>query len=371
MKYFFALIMFLALQPVLNSSCKKQGSSVTPEIKLYKTLIQIAEDVPNGTADIAISLSEVTDKAVSIDYVSADSTAVAGTDYVALASGTITFQPGEQTKTIKVNIIANPDKKEDSFFKIELSNPVNSLLPVKRIIVKIFNVDYAKLVWSDEFTGSLLNTEVWNYELGGGGWGNNELETYTNSTDNVKIDTGYLNITALHISGNSYTSGRITTKGKKEFTYFRVDIRAKMPEGKGLWPALWALGGNISTVNWPRCGEIDIMEYLGHTPSIVYGTLHWDANGHQQKGGNYTLSSGKFSAGFHVFSLVWTPSQFRWLVDDHEYYVLPKASASAFPFDLPQFFIFNVAVGGNWPGSPDASTVFPQKMIVDYIRVYQ
>jgi hypothetical protein len=371
MKYLFSLIMFLALQPVLNSSCTKQGSSVTPEIKLINALTQISEDVPNGASDVTISLSEISDKTVSIDYVSADSTALAGKDYVALSSGTITFQPGEKTKTIKVNILPNAEKKEDSYFKIVLSNPVNSLLPVKNIIVKILNVDYATLAWSDEFTGSSLNTEVWNYELGAGGWGNNELQTYTNSTDNVKIDTGYLVITASNTSGNNYTSGRITTKGKKEFTHFRVDIRAKMPEGKGLWPALWALGGNISTVNWPKCGEIDIMEYLGHTPSMVYGTLHWDANGHQQNGSNYTLPSGKFSTGFHIFSLIWTPTQFRWLVDDHEYYVLPKGSASAFPFDLPQFFIFNVAVGGNWPGSPDAGTVFPQKMIVDYIRVYQ
>jgi hypothetical protein len=371
MKYFIALILFLALQPVLNSSCKKQGPSVTPEIKVNSASAQIAEDVPNGTSDVAISLSEVTDKTVSIDYVSADSTAVAGKDYVTLTSGTITFQPGEKMKKIRVIILADYDKKEDTYFKIVLSNPVNSLLPEKNIIVKIVNVDYAKLVWSDEFTGSSLNTEVWNYELGGGGWGNNELETYTNSINNVHSDTGYLHITALNPSPNSYTSGRLTTKGKKEFTYFRVDIRAKMPEGKGLWPALWALGANISTVSWPKCGEIDIMEYLGHTPSIVYGTLHWDASGHQQNGSNYNMSTGKFSTGFHVFSLIWTPSQFKWLVDDHIYYTLSKGSASAFPFDLPQFFIFNVAVGGNWPGSPDANTVFPQSMIVDYIRVYQ
>jgi len=371
MKYSFTLFMFLALQPVLNSSCKKEGSSVTPEIKINNTQIQVAEDVPNGTTDIVINLSEVSDKTVSFDYVSSDSTAIAGMDYVALTSGTLTFQPGEKSKTIKVNILANPEKKEDSYFTVRLSNPVNSTLPARKIIVKILNVDYANLVWSDEFTSASLNTDVWNYELGGGGWGNNELEVYTNSVDNVHLDTGYLHITALNPSPNSYTSGRLTTKGKKEFTYFRVDIRAKMPEGQGIWPALWALGGNISTVSWPKCGEIDIMEYLGHTPSKVYGTLHWDANGHQQNGSSFTLPSGKFSTGFHVFSLIWTPNQFKWMVDNQEYYFVPRGSVSAFPFDLPEFFIFNVAVGGNWPGPPDANTVFPQSMIVDYIRVYQ
>lgn len=371
MKYFIALFMFMALQPILNSSCKKEGSSVIPEIKINNTLVQIAEDVPNGTSNIAISLSEVSDRIISIDYISADSTAVAGMDYVALTSGKLTFKPGEKSKSINVNILPNSDKKVDSYFKIVLSNPVNITIPVTKIVVKILNVDYANLVWSDEFNNAALNTEVWNYELGGGGWGNNELETYTNSINNVHLDTGYLHITALNPSPNSYTSGRLTTKGKKEFTYFRVDIRAKMPEGQGIWPALWALGGNISTVNWPKCGEIDIMEYLGHTPSKVYGTLHWDSNGHQQNGSSFTLPSGKFSTDFHIFSLIWTPNQFKWLVDNQEYYFVPRGSVSAFPFDLPEFFIFNVAVGGNWPGSPDANTKFPQNMIVDYIRVYQ
>jgi len=372
MKYYITLAMLLALQPITISSCKKEGSSVIPDIKITSTSIQIAEDVPNGTSNIAINLSEVSDKTVSIDYISADSTAIAGKDYVALISGTLTFQPGEKSKSIKINLLANADSKEDSYFKILLSNPVNSSLKDKKLVVKIINVDYAKLVWSDEFNNSALNTELWNYELGNNnGWGNNELETYTNSINNVHLDTGYLHITALNPSPNSYTSGRLTTKGKKEFTYFRVDIRAKMPEGQGIWPALWALGGNISTVNWPKCGEIDIMEYLGHTPSKVYGTIHWDANGHQQNGSSFTLPTGKFSTGFHIFSLIWTPNQFKWLVDNQEYYFVPRGSVSAFPFDLPQFFIFNVAVGGNWPGSPDANTVFPQHMIVDYIRVYQ
>lgn len=371
MKYLFTLFMLLALPPVLNSSCQKEGSSVTPEIKINNTQVQVAEDVPNGTSDVAITLSEVSDKTVSLDYISADSTAIAGMDYVAIFSGKLTFQPGEKTKTIKVNILSNSDKKEDSYFTIRLSNPVNSSLSVNKIIVKILNVDYANLVWSNEFSNATLSTDEWNYELGAGGWGNNELETYTNSINNVHIDTGYLHITAISPSSNTYTSGRITTKGKKEFTHFRVDIRAKMPEGKGIWPALWTLGGNISTVNWPKCGEIDIMEYLGHTPSIVYGTLHWDNNGHVSQGSNYTLAGSKYSTGFHVFSLIWTSNQLKWFVDGNQFYSVTRGEAAAFPWDLPQFFIFNVAVGGNWPGNPDQTTVFPQNMIVDYIRVYQ
>jgi len=308
---------------------------------------------------------------VSIDYCTSDSTAEAGKDYVAINSGQLIFQPGEVLKTIKISIIPDTAQKKDVIFKLVFRSPVNCNLSGKDLQIKVLNVDYSRLVWSDEFNAAQLNTSVWNYEIGGGGWGNKELQVYSNSIDNVHIDTGYLHISALRPVVSSYTSGRITTKGKKEFTYFRVDIRAKVPEGQGVWPALWALGGNISTVNWPKCGEIDIMELLGHAPATVYGTVHWDAIGHQSKGSSYSLSSGKFSNGFHVFSLIWTPGRFKWLIDNKEYYSLSRTEINGFPFDLPEFFIFNVAVGGNWPGSPDQTTKFPQHLIVDYIRVYQ
>jgi beta-glucanase (GH16 family) len=371
MKSLLLLISMMVSIP-LFSSCKKVNSSpVQPEIKIANPLTLVAEDTPNGTADLTVTLSAPSDKIITVDFITADSTAIAGTDYVALPSGKIIFQAGEVSKKVTVTVIANPSKKEDVCFKLVLSNPENALLSKTDIKVKILNVDYANLVWSDEFTEATISTDLWNYELGGGGWGNNELETYTNSINNVHIDTGYLHITAVSPSANTYTSGRITTKGKKEFTHFRVDIRAKMPEGKGIWPALWTLGGNISTVNWPKCGEIDIMEYLGHTPSIVYGTLHWDNNGHVYQGSNYTLAGSKYSSGFHVFSLIWTSNQLKWFVDGQQFYLVTRGEAPAFPWDLPQFFIFNVAVGGNWPGIPDANTTFPQNMIVDYIRLYQ
>lgn len=163
----------------------------------------------------------------------------------------------------------------------------------------------------------------------------------------------------------------MTTQNKRSFTTGRIDIRAKLPQGKGIWPALWMLGSNITTVSWPQCGEIDIMELLGQTPNLVYGTVHYNNGGHQSLGGNYSLSSGTFSDDFHIFTLIWQPHHLIWQVDGHTYRTISDIQITGFRFDLPQFFIFNIAVGGNWPGPPDNSTVFPQTMEVDYIRVYQ
>jgi beta-glucanase (GH16 family) len=235
------------------------------------------------------------------------------------------------------------------------------------------------LAWSDEFNGRALNTQDWNYEQGNNnGWGNHELENYTNRTQNVFVSAGHLVIEARQeaFGGNSYTSGRITTQNKRTVTYGRIDIRAKLPVTKGMWPALWMLGSNISSVPWPGCGETDIMELVGSSPARVTGSLHW-----QQAGGsegtynnNYDLSSGQdFSQQFHVFSLVWQNNSVQFLVDDHVYVSGGAANVTSgtYPFNSPFFFIFNIAVGGDWPGPPDGTTGFPQRMFVDYVRVFQ
>jgi beta-glucanase (GH16 family) len=333
---------------------------------------EVAEDVPGSAVDLPVFLSEPYDDVVTLDYSTLDSTAVAGDNYEAVVSGKLTFSPGETTKTIQINILHDTIQKQDVYFKVVLSNPINAVLKDSRLTVRIVNVDYATLAWSDEFTDATLNTSSWNYEQGNNnGWGNNELEVYTNKTENVHLDSGYLHITALSPWADYYTSGRITTQGKREFTYGKVEIRAKLPEGQGIWPALWMLGANISTVGWPKCGEIDIMEYLGHQTNVVYGTIHWDENGHKYIGSNLALPTGSFSTDFHLFTFIWTPNRFKWLVNNEQYFEVNRRTIPYFPFDLPEFFIFNVAVGGNWPGNPDETTVFPQHMIVDYVRVYQ
>jgi beta-glucanase (GH16 family) len=167
----------------------------------------------------------------------------------------------------------------------------------------------------------------------------------------------------------------MTTQGKKTFKFGRIDIRAKLPVGKGIWPALWMLGSSISTVSWPACGEIDIMELVGTFPSRVTGTMHWKAlNGNAtNKGANYNLVSGDFSQQFHVYSIIWTENNIKWYVDDQLFLTNTSfdVGSANYPFNANQFFIFNVAVGGNWPGPPDNTTSWPQRMFVDYVRVFQ
>jgi beta-glucanase (GH16 family) len=232
------------------------------------------------------------------------------------------------------------------------------------------------LAWADEFDGTALNLANWSHETGNGvnGWGNNELQFYR--PENTRIQNGHLVITAKKeaFGGREYTSSRIITKGKQQFRYGRVDIRAAMPKGQGIWPALWMLGSNFDSVSWPACGEIDIMEMVGGNgrEKTVHGTVHWQHDGkHAQFGGEYSLSSGTLADQFHVYSIVWDATSIRWFIDNKQYHVIDTTPAQLDEFRRSFFFIFNIAVGGNWPGSPDGSSTYPQHMIVDYVRVFQ
>ncbi len=233
------------------------------------------------------------------------------------------------------------------------------------------------LVWSDEFdyTG-LPDPAKWNMETGGGGWGNNELQYYTDSENNAMVENGFLTITAREeeFGGRDYTSARITTQNKFDFKYGKIEARIKLPYGQGLWPAFWMLGANISTVGWPECGETDIMEMVGGTDSdnTCHSTLHWDHDGeHAQYGESYTLPSGIFADDFHIFSVEWDSQEIRGFMDGTQYFVADITPEQLSEFHQNFFIIMNVAVGGVWPGPPNASTTFPQTMEVDYVRVYQ
>ena len=229
------------------------------------------------------------------------------------------------------------------------------------------------LVWSDEFDGTSLNTANWVYDIGtgSGGWGNNELEYYTNRTQNVAVTGGNLVITALKESygGMGYTSGRIKTLGKQSWTYGKIEARIKLPTGQGIWPAFWMLGSNMPTVGWPACGEMDIMEHVNNE-GVTHGTMHWDYNGYQYYGGP---SPALDVTQYHVYSIEWNASAIKWFIDGTKYWEgnIANNINGTDEFHRPFFILLNLAVGGNWPGSPNSSTVFPAKMYVDYVRVYQ
>jgi len=234
-----------------------------------------------------------------------------------------------------------------------------------------------ELVWSDEFdyTG-LPDPNKWTFETGGN-WYNNELQYYRDGTNNAEVMNGKLVITAKEESfgGNDYTSARmITFQNGGYWQYGKVEARIKLPYGQGIWPAFWMLGKNFETVPWPACGEIDIMEMIGggDNDKTIHGTAHWEDynSNHAYVGGSKTLSSGIYADDFHVFSMEWNAQQIKWFMDGIQYYSLDISSQDKSEFDAEFFIILNVAVGGDWPGNPDATTVFPQTMEIDYVRVY-
>jgi beta-glucanase (GH16 family) len=233
------------------------------------------------------------------------------------------------------------------------------------------------LIWSDEFDYSgFPDPSKWNIETGGNGWGNNELQYYTNSQSNVVVENDILTITAKEesVGGRDYTSARITTQNKFAFKYGRIEARIKLPYGQGMWPAFWMLGANVNTVSWPACGEIDIMEMVGGpgNDNTTYATLHWDNDGtHADYGQSYTLPSGILADDYHIFSVEWNSQEIKAFIDDIHYYSVDITPAQLSEFHNNFFIILNVAVGGNWPGSPDETTSFPQTMEIDYVRVFQ
>jgi beta-glucanase (GH16 family) len=242
------------------------------------------------------------------------------------------------------------------------------------------------LVWSDEFStpdGSPPDPAKWTYDLGGKGWGNRELESYTNRPENAHIEKGNLVITAQKETYTAadaitrdYTSARLKTQGLFTQTYGRIEARIKIPAGQGMWPAFWMLGEDIPTAGWPKCGEIDIMENIGKEPDKLHGSLHGPSTTANTSDltSIFTLPAGQnFADDFHLYAVEWSPDIIRFYVDANLYATFRPSDWPAggkWVFDHPFFIILNLAVGGDWPGSPDASTKFPQSMLVEYVRVY-
>ncbi len=381
------------------SSCNKEGGDdpmpVLPALSIADA--SMPEGNQNGKLVFTVTLSKTPTANVVVNYATLNGTAIAGRDYVAKTDGNLLFKPNETQKTIEIDILADEIKESDNFFEVLLLNPVNAGLEKSRARGTILNDDQdnalvipttgftsplsypgRNLVWADEFNDAALNVSDWTFEIGTGqsGWGNNELQHYR--AENTTLVDGHLVIEARqeNFGSSAYTSSRIITQGKKEFKFGRIDIRAALPKGQGLWPALWMLGSNFQQAGWPACGEIDIMELVGHIPNRVHGTVHFGPSvaQRQERSASRALSgNATFSDEFHVFSLEWEQDRIRWFLDGTQFHEITPADmgGAAYPFNQPFFFIFNVAVGGNWPGSPDNTTMFPQRMIVDYVRVFQ
>lgn len=363
--------------------------------------IELTEANQAQKIQVPVSLSGTNLNNVVVRYATRDGSAKAGSDFLAIEKGSILFGPSTKEKNVEVTILADQLKEEDEYFELVIQEVLNGEAgAIQTLRIDIRNDDFSpidfiaipsggttsprtypgyKLIWEEEFTGTALDEQSWTYELGDGcpncGWGNNELQFY--QRENILMDKGVLVIQAKkeRAGTKDYTSSRIITKGKREFQYGRMDIRAALPGGRGLWPAIWMLGSNIDKTSWPACGEIDIMELTGDKPSRIIGTAHFGTTTaqHQFRTAATFLSTGTFADAFHVFSIVWEKDRIRWLLDDVPYFELTPANLNGqpYPFNQPFFFIINVAVGGNLPGSPNATTVFPASMIVDYIRVFQ
>jgi beta-glucanase (GH16 family) len=242
------------------------------------------------------------------------------------------------------------------------------------------------LLWNDEFEGGKLDTSNWNIELRNPGWTNNELQEYTGSEKNVFVHDGCLVLKALHTKTGAgkeyYTSGKVNSRNKRDFQYGKVVVRAKVPAGKGLWPAIWMMPNKESLYGqWPRCGEVDIMEILGSETNRMYGTLHYGVP-HKQNQGTVRLDKSSFADEFHEFSIEWEPGEIRWLLDGKKFLTVndwftaaaedAQEAAYPAPFNQPFFVQMNLAVGGTWPGNPDKNTNFNNaEFLIDYVRVYQ
>lgn len=238
----------------------------------------------------------------------------------------------------------------------------------------VWNPQGWNLVWSDEFDGNRINPKNWVFDKGGSGWGNVEMEYYTDRPENARVENGNLVIEARleNYEGLPYTSARLNSRGLQEFEYGRIEARMKLPSGQGIWPAFWMLGSNAS---WPLGGEMDIMEYVGKTPDIVYQTVHGPGySGNKGIGSHVALGADTLKNDYHVYAIEWAPNEIRWFVDAQEVFKMTPAQIPAgtqWVYDHPFFMILNLAVGGSWPGFPDDTTVFPQQLLVDYVRVYQ
>lgn len=393
MQYLFKYIYsFLSIIFIFGCSSSEDVKINTPNIIIDDFEI-IEGDDGNLQIEYAVKLDEAYSNDIILTYHSDDASAFQEADYKKV-DGQLIIPAGKTEALLTLEIVSDIIKEGNEFFRILFDSNMEVYFENKTAEIKIINndsmlpygsTDYTtpdtytgwKIAWADEFSGTEINKDWWTHEIGNGdnGWGNNEMEYYTDAPENSRIEGGSLVIEARDDSwnGKKYTSARMITKDNKTFGFSRTDIRAKLPYGQGIWPALWMLGNNIDQKGWPACGEIDIMELIGNHPSTSHATVHFGADSYKYVGDKYNISSETFNDRFHVFSVVREFSQMWFYVDDILIFDFSSKDTQGqpYPFNEQFFCIFNVAIGGNWPGSPDETTIFPQKMEVDYIRVFE
>lgn len=332
----------------------------------------VTKTVNIAQSDLVLSFSANTD-ATNPNYVNLENTTIGNYD---------SFKWLYRNKEVEnKNIAAYFPFMGDSGIELQVTKGGDVFSIKQSVNISKDDPDYVSsftLSWADEFDGATVNTTDWTFETGASGWGNNEFQNYTNGA-NAKVENGKLIITAEKVNDNttagSYTSTRMITRGKKEFTYGRMEIRAKLPSGRGIWPAIWMLGADLGTKGWPACGEIDIMEYVGYEPNKIHATVHTSSgSGGNGNGSGKTLETAEEE--FHIYGLIWTEKEMVFYTDSPENvthtYAPSNKTDDNWPFYKPQFFILNVAVGGNWGGAQGINnSIFPQTMEVDYVRVYQ
>jgi hypothetical protein len=358
--------------------------------------ITVAEENQNTEVKLDLILDKPSTQEIIVNYSTKNGTALAGSDYRSQQGESVVIPAGDVNSSITLIILGDEIKEEQEHFYVVLNSAINASIATEEIEITITDTDTQEeigsepsfegyespleydgyeLVWQDEFEADHLSDD-YTFEIGTGsnGWGNNESQYYRE--ENTRLDQGYLVIQAKkeNFQGREYTSSRIITEGKKEFKYGRFDIRARMPFGQGIWPAIWMLGANFRQVGWPFCGEIDIMEMIGGQgrEATVHGTVHWQSNeGYANFGHSRTLQDRTLADQFHVFSIIWDENRIEWLIDNQSYGAIDIRPSHLDEFREKFFFIFNVAVGGNWPQYPDETTTFPQEMWIDYVRVFQ
>jgi beta-glucanase (GH16 family) len=340
----------------LFSSCSKSEPNVQNSTNAFSADITYASTNKTDSINYIVLKAKIKGSSSSISWDFGDGESLQGDSVVTH------YFPKKGTYTVKITV---------------LNVLGTAALSTKEIIIAADDPSYVpyKLIWSDEFDGTALNTQNWTNETNVDV--NNEWQTYTNG-NNLTIKDGILTITAQKVGTGQkkgdYTSGRVNSNGLRTFLYGRMEIRAKLPVGRGTWPAAWMLGANIASAGWPACGELDIMEHVGYNPLWVKGSIHTPSSyGNTINNADYKLIDCE--SAFHVYGMTWTPSKIEYYVDDpnQPFYTYSPAvkNDSNWPFNKPCFFILNLAIGGNWGGAQGVDdTIFPCSMQIDYVRVY-